>query len=189
MTAAVLPSFVHASRPVDRPAEEVDALLRTAGATLSAEATGRALATVGPLLRGGHFRRPVTPRVGTVSPVDGPAALHVSWNHDELDRWPPATPFATRPTSRWWSTVEEETGWPTLEFDLVVEPRARGSRVAVTSTRTPGTDQSTNRVDRQLRDRIARTAVAEFLGELVALITAGSGTADVDPAEATSGRA
>jgi hypothetical protein len=163
---ATLPSYVHATAPLRRPAARVHAVLRTDGPALVAEATERAVAAVGPLLQQGRFRRPAAPRVETHIPPSGPAAIRVTWNRNEDDRWPPSTPFAARPTSRWWHRDEEESGWPTVTIDLFVEPRDRGSRIAATSTRRPGTDTSTNRVDRHLRDRIARAALDEFVTAL-----------------------
>jgi hypothetical protein len=168
------PTHLHALEPVARPAGEVREVLRTDGTTLVAGATSLALAAVTPLLLQGRFRRPAAPRSEIELPADGPAVVRVAWNRDPADHWPPATGFATRPTSRWWRSDEEETGWPSGTFDLVVEPREHGCRLAVLSSRPPGTDTSTNRIDRHLRDRIARDAVQEFVAALAALVEATS---------------
>lgn len=47
---------------------------------------------------------------------------------------------------------------------------AGGTRLAVLSTRTPGVDVTTNRIDRQRRDRLARAAVEQFLVALAGLL-------------------
>lgn len=165
MTATAM-SHLHATRPLARPASAVVTRLRANGPALVADATERALIAVTPQLRDGSFQRPAAPRIETEILTGGPATIRVTWNRNDADRWPPATRFATRPTSRWWRTDEEETGWPTATLDIVVEPRAAGSQLAVLSSRPPGTDQSTNRIDKQLRDRIARAAIDEFLDAL-----------------------
>jgi hypothetical protein len=165
MTTTVM-SHLHATRPVARHASDVVTELRRNCPALAADATEHALAAIEPLLRDGGFQRPATPRTETEVLTGGPATIRVTWNRNGTDRWPPSTRFATRPTSRWWRTDEEETGWPTATLDILVEPRATGSRIAVLSSRPPGTDQSTNRIDRRLRDRIARAAVEAFLDAL-----------------------
>jgi hypothetical protein len=165
MTATVQP-FLQATRPLARRASDVSATLRDGGPALAADATERALAALQPLLRDGSFRRPAAPRVETEILDGGPATIRVTWNRNDADRWPPPPPFATGPTSAWWRTDEEETGWPTAVIDIVVEPRRDGCQLAALSDRPPGTDQSTNRVDRKLRDRIARAAFERFLDEL-----------------------
>lgn len=163
-------AYLHATRPVRRSASDVRAALHAAGAALAADATTAAVASVGPQLRRGAFLRPGSPRVETEILRTGPAAIRVTWNRNEADRWPPAGPFATRPTSRWWRTDEEETGWPAVTLEIIVEPREQGAQLAAVSGRPPGTDTSTNRIDRHLRDRIARDAVEAFLGALAALL-------------------
>jgi hypothetical protein len=156
-------SYLQATRRLHRSASDVLATLQVDGPTLVAEATVRAVAEVEPLLVEGRFRRPAAPRVHTEHDPSGPAALRITWNRNDADRWPPSTSFAMRATSRWWRTDEEETGWPTVEIDLIVEPREQGSQLGAVSSRPPGTDVSTNRIDRHLRDRIARAALEEFL--------------------------
>lgn len=169
MTAAL--TYLQATRPVTRPALEVLATLHTDGPALAAEATRRAVAAVDPLLRQGRFACPAAPRVETEIPSSGPAAIRVTWNRNDTDRWPPSTPFATRPTSRWWRTDEEASGWPTATVDIIIEPREHGAQLAAISARPPGTDLSTNRIDRHLRDRIAREAIEQFLDTLAAILT------------------
>jgi hypothetical protein len=165
MTTTVQP-YLQATRPVARRTSDVSATLRTRGPALVAEATERALASLQPLLRDGSFRRAAEPRVETEILDGGPATIRVTWNRNDADRWPPPPPFATGPTSSWWRTDEEETGWPTAVVDVLVEPRRDGCQLAVLSDRPPGTDQSTNRIDKQLRDRIARSAFERFADEL-----------------------
>jgi hypothetical protein len=171
MTAVL--SYLQATRSVARSASEVHATLQTDGAVLAEAATAQAVTAVAPLLEAAGLRRPPAPLVATRVPDRGPAALRVTWDHDRPDRWPPATPFATRPTSRWWRTGEEETGWPVATLDVVVEPRAGGTQVTVVSDRTPGVDLSTNRVDKRARDQAARAAIERFLDALVTLLGAG----------------
>jgi hypothetical protein len=175
MTTTVQQPYLQATRSLARPAADVAATLRTRGPALVAAATERALASLQPLLRDGSFRRAAAPRVETAILDRGPATIRVTWNRNEADRWPPPPPFATGPTSSWWRTDEEETGWPTATLDVLVEPRRDGCQLATLSDRPPGTDQSTNRIDKQLRDRIARAAFERFLDELAASLEAAGG--------------
>lgn len=165
---ATFPAHLQATRRVDRPASEIHAVLHAEGPALVTSATTSAVVSLRALLERGGFVDAAAPRVETSIPPAGPATIRVIWNRNGADRWPPVTPFAFRPTSRWWRTDEERTGWPTATIDIVVEPRGRGAQLAAVSTRPPGTDLSTNRIDRHLRDRIARTAVEEFLAALAA---------------------
>jgi hypothetical protein len=166
-------THLQASRAVSRSASEVDSTLRGRGPAIAEQATAQAVAELAPLLREGRFLRLPTPRVETAPADRGPAALRVTWDHEPPDRWPPRTGFATRPTSSWWRTGEEETGWPVATLDVVVEPAATGARLTVLSDRSPGVDLSTNRVDKQLRDRVARAAIDRFLEALVGLLEGG----------------
>ncbi len=163
-------TYPHATRQLHMTASDALASLRLDGPALAADATASARAALAPLLREGRFRRPAGPRLETEVVLSGLVALRVTWNRNDADRWPPSSTFATRPTSRWWRSDEEETGWPTATIDVVVEPRAQGCRLAALSTRPPGTDLSTNRIDRHLRDRIARTAIEGFLTALAAAV-------------------
>jgi hypothetical protein len=166
-------TYPQTSRAVSRRAADVDATLRADGPALAALATAQAIAAAAPLQREGRFRRPPSPRVETAVADRGPAAIRVTWDHDPPDAWPPRAGFATRPTSSWWRTGEEETGWPVADLDLVVEPSSSGARVTAVSSRPPGVDLSTNRVDRHLRDRLARAAIDRFLDALVLLLEEG----------------
>jgi hypothetical protein len=173
MTATVL-TYLQATRPLVRPASLVAATLRADGPALATEATGRAVAEVQSLLRDGSFRRAAAPRVDTEILASGPATIRVAWNRDDAGRQPSPSPSASGPTSSWWRTEEEETGWPTATIEILVEPRRDGCQLAALSDRQPGTDLSTNRIDKHLRDRLARAAVERFLDALAADLEAGA---------------
>jgi hypothetical protein len=157
------------ARSVPAPATPVTGRLRGDADRLVRAATATAVARLQPLLTRGRFHRPAVPTVATRLPDGDAIALQVLWGRDDADQWPPCT--AGRPTSRWWRTGEEETGWPTATIDLVVTP-AGDARAHLTALvdRAPGYDTSTNRVDKHLRDRIARTAIDELVEALVALL-------------------
>jgi hypothetical protein len=161
-------TYPQATTTVPRPAHEVAAALRSGGPVMVAAATASAIDALRPSLTAGQFRRPAAPRVETAPLAAGPAVLRVVWGTE--DRWPPAGRFATHPTSRYWRTDEEETGWPTATIDLSVEPYGDGARLVATSDRSPGVDLSTNRVDRHVRDRLARDAIGRFLVALGGLV-------------------
>ena len=177
MTTSAL--HLHAVRHLDRPVDEVAGRLRWDVATLATAATASALDATADARVG--FESDAAPRVDVRVPDEGMAVASVSWN-DDAGRWPPAGrfPFATDPTSPWWHREEERTGWPTMTLQVVVTPHRRpgpgadpavaGTRLAVFSTRTPGVDVSTNRIDRYRRDRLARAAVEAFLDELADLL-------------------
>ncbi|HSK23979.1 MAG TPA: hypothetical protein VK906_12420 [Egicoccus sp.] len=166
MTSAL---HLHTVRHVDRPIDEVVTRLRQDIHALADAATASALDATSDVRAG--FALDVTPRVDARVHDDGMAVVSVTWN-DDSGRWPPAGPFpfAIDPTSPWWHREEEHTGWPTMTLQVVVTPTVRGSRLAVLSTRTPGVDVSTNRIDRHRRDRLARAAVEQFLDALAELL-------------------
>lgn len=177
------PMHLHAIASLDRPIDEVVARLRTDAAPLAVTATRTAFEQTADLRTG--FREAAAPRVDARTADDGMASVEVTWN-DDTGRWPPAGrfPFALDPTSPWWHREEERTGWPTMTLQVVASPTATGTRLAVFSTRTPGVDLTTNRFDRQRRDRLARAAVEQFLAALRDLLAAdrGSVAADREPA-------
>jgi hypothetical protein len=158
---------LQATRRVAHPASRVDALLRTDGARLVADATADAVVTTS-ALHERRFRSPAAPVVTVHGGDVGPAALRVGWDADARSTtsgWFPGT-------SRWWRAAEESTGWPTATFDLLVEPRRGGCQLAVLSDRPPGADLSTNRTDRHVRDQLAREAFERFLDALAARLEA-----------------
>lgn len=159
---------LHAVEHVDRPVDEVVDRLRRGAHTLADDATRAAFVATGDA-RAGFPGTP--PRVDTRHHDDGMAVISVSWN-DDAGHWPPPGrfPFATDPTSPWWHREEERTGWPSITLQIVVTPGSTGTRLAVLSTRAPGVDVSTNRIDRHRRDRLARTAVEQFLVALADLL-------------------
>jgi hypothetical protein len=164
---------VHGHRDVAGPAEQVAEQLRLHGDRLAAAATANAFETLAATIATGGFRRPVPPRVTTSRPDDALAPLRVLWNDRAIDRWPPRTAFAGRPTSPWWRSDEEETGWPSATIDVLVTSTDGGARLTALVDRTPGYDTSTNRIDKQVRDRLARAAIDGFLDGLAALLDRG----------------
>jgi hypothetical protein len=176
-------AHLHATHPVARRASAVVEALRSEGTTLAVTATDRALAATETLCDG-RFQRSAAPRVDAAILDSGPAILRLTWNRNDADRWPPATPFAARPASRFWRTDEEETGWPTATVDVIVEPRAGGSQIAALSSRPPGADVSTNRIDKHVRDRLARAAMRAFLEALATDLEATIAPV-AEPAEST----
>ena len=180
-------AHVHATHPVARRASAVVEALRAEGTTMAVTATDRALAATETLRRDGRFQRSDAPRVGAAILDSGPAILRLTWNRNDADQWPPATPFASRPASRYWRTDEEETGWPTATIDVIVEPRAAGCQIAALSSRPPGADVSTNRIDKHVRDRLARAAMRAFLEALATDLEAIVAPV-TEPAESTPAR-
>jgi hypothetical protein len=161
------------SRPVQARATSTAERLRADGGQLARTATAAAVTRVRPLLEGGRFRRPAAPRVETHLPPDAdPVALRVVWDRNDADRWPPATRFAGRPTSPWWRTDEEETGWPTASIDVLVTPHDDGALLTALVDRSPGYDRSTNRIDKHDRDRVAHAAIEGFVDTLASLLSA-----------------
>lgn len=173
MTSAL---HLHAVEHLDRPVGEVVACLRADADRLAATATTTAFERTADVRAG--FRDASAPRVDVRITDDGLATIEVTWN-DDAGRWPvPGRfPFALDPTSPWWHREEERTGWPTMTMQVVATPTATGTRLAVLSTRTPGVDVSTNRIDRHRRDRLARAAVAQFAVALRDLLVAEPATA------------
>lgn len=170
---------LQATRRIAQPASRVDDLLRTEGRRLVTDATAAAVEATS-TLHERRFRRPVGPDLTVRSGDVTSAVLRVGWDADA----PPATTSGTFPgTARWWRAPEEATGWPTATFDLLVEPRAGGCQLAVLSDRPPGVDLSTNRIDRHLRDQLAREAFerfAEALGHLLERACSPSGGEDAE---------
>ncbi|MFA9443729.1 hypothetical protein [Egicoccus sp. AB-alg6-2] len=165
------PLHLHGVEHLGRPIDEVVDRLRRDASTLVDAATRTALAATSEDRVG--FRMATEPGLDTRLEGDGMGLLRVSWN-DDTGRWPPAGrfPFAVEPTSRWWHREEEETGWPTMVLLIVATPTVAGTRLAVWSTREPGVDVTTNRIDRHRRDRLARRAVEQFLPALAGLLAA-----------------
>jgi hypothetical protein len=171
MTAT--PRHLGPSRPVPADTTSTAARLRADGGHLARAATAATVTRVGPLLDGGRFRRLAAPRIETHLPADDdPVALRVVWDRNHADHWPPATPFAGRPTSPWWRTDEEETGWPTASIDLLVTPHDDGALLTALVDRAPGYDRSTNRIDKHDRDRVAHAAIEGFVDTLASLLAA-----------------
>jgi hypothetical protein len=170
---------LQATRPIASPASPVDAALRVDGERLVTLATAHAVTATTALQARGRFRRPPEPHVTVLVGATGSATLRASW---DAERRPTSAPDTFAGTSRWWRPEEEETGWPTATFDLLVEPRSNGCRIAVLSDRPVGADLSTNRGDRHVRDRLARDAFGCFLDALAALLDgAGPGSGPEQP--------
>lgn len=152
-----VPVHVHATVPVEASPDEVGRRLAADGPTIAARATATALEVVEPLAAVGRFRAPALPTVEGRPPSEGElGCLTVSWHGDE-----------------------EATGWPTMTAWLVPTAAPTGTRLALLSTRRPGYDLSTNRVDKLSRDRLGRTAMRSFLRAAAHIVETG---VVVDPA-------
>jgi CelD/BcsL family acetyltransferase involved in cellulose biosynthesis len=105
---------------------------------LAERSTATAVAGARETLQAGQFRAPPTPTVlARLAQAGEPASAWVRWRSDE-----------------------EATGWPQLEFALLIEAQPAGSRIVVLSTREPGYDMSRLRIDKRQRDQILRDAGA-----------------------------
>ena len=130
------PMFVHHLQAFDGEPGAVHDHLITDLQGLAERATSAALASARKTLHAGRFRAPAAPTIETRSaPAGEPASAWIRWRGDE-----------------------EATGWPQIEFALLVEARPAGSRLALLSTREPGYDLSRQRIDKRQRDEILRTA-------------------------------
>ena len=128
------PLFVHGLLTVEEEPSRVLAHLENEPQALVERATVAALAGASHALAAGRFRVPATPVVHVDAPAaGGVGALRIGWDSDE-----------------------EATGWPAITFAVIVEPRERGTRLAMLAAREPCYDLSVNRVDKHQRDEVLR---------------------------------
>ena len=149
------PTFLHDTVTVPAPAEDVVRRLLDDPYGRAVRATDTALDQVAPILAAGRFRDPARPTVAVRPATDDElGAVIVQWDDVEQPR-----PHLRR---------EDATGWPTMTLTLVATPVDAGTRLAVLSPREPGYDLSVNRVDKHVRDQLARAAVHAFLAATAA---------------------
>ena len=152
-----IPIHAHQDVPVAASPGDVCRRLHADGHTLVVSATAAALTAGEPLREAGGFRSRALPIVDTRPPDDDEVGcLVVRWGGDE-----------------------DATGWPSLDLWVVPSPTPDGgSRLLLLSPRHPGVDLSTNRVDKQWRERLARTAVRSFATALAGLLEGDAATVE-----------